>query len=200
MDIQCILWDFGDTLADEKFLLTSPQHIPEWGEVWREVLWDTPELTNAWDTGEISTQEIAAIIAQQLERPIEEVLTHMQQCCKNLQFFDMPWLAAKRCTLPRAMITIMPDAFSKWTVPYYQLDEIFFPLVTSWEEHILDKGIMSLIALERLDHKVEPEQALLIDNRQENLDAWAIHGGPGYLFTSEVQFQQDLTTTLNMLA
>jgi hypothetical protein len=33
---------------------------------------------------------------------------------------------------------------------------------------------------------------LLIDNKQSNLDAWAGHGGIGYLYTTDSAFEQDV--------
>jgi hypothetical protein len=39
----------------------------------------------------------------------------------------------------------------------------------------------------------QPSEALLIDNNQANLDAWAERGGIGYLYTTDSAFKQDVT-------
>ena len=52
----------------------------------------------------------------------------------------------------------------------------------------------------RLGQGIMPKEALLIDNEQANLDAWATVGGLGYLFTTDEQFHRDLKFSLNELA
>ena len=59
-------------------------------------------------------------------------------------------------------------------------------------EKTIDKGELCRRALERIDVVCEPSPALLIDNKTSNLDAWAKHGGIGYLYTSDGRFRQDV--------
>ena len=44
------------------------------------------------------------------------------------------------------------------------------------------------------------EQALLIDNKQSNLDAWAGRGGAGYLYTTDAAFRQDVAGGIDDLS
>ncbi len=44
------------------------------------------------------------------------------------------------------------------------------------------------------------EQALLIDNKQTNLDAWAERGGIGYLYRTDSAFEQDVAGGIENLA
>ena len=45
----------------------------------------------------------------------------------------------------------------------------------------------------------ENAEAILIDNKQANLDAWATRGGPGYLYTSDDAFVRDVAEGVDAL-
>ena len=45
-----------------------------------------------------------------------------------------------------------------------------------------------------------PSQALLIDNKSENLESWAVHGGIGYQFTTDDTFKTDVAEGIDGLA
>ena len=72
------------------------------------------------------------------------------------------------------------------------LDAIVDAIVVSGEERTIDKGVLCQIALERMRIDCPSERALLIDNRRENLDAWAGRGGSGYLYTTDAAFRRDV--------
>lgn len=52
MALKCVLWDFGDTLAGERWMLESPPGVPQWAEVWSRVAGE--ELADPWNRGEVS--------------------------------------------------------------------------------------------------------------------------------------------------
>jgi hypothetical protein len=198
MALRCVLWDFGDTLADERWMLEAPAAAPAWPEVWSEVAGG--ELADAWNRGEISDGEIVAAVSARLGMAEEEVRSHTRWCCSRIRFFELPWRVARQCSLPQALVTLNPDGFSEFVVPHYRLREVFPVIVTSWEERSLDKGKLGMTALERLGGSILPREALLIDNRQDHLDAWAARGGQGYLFRGEQTFRRDLRGELRELA
>ncbi len=45
--LKCILGDFGDTLADERWMLQPLDGVPEWAEAWTQVAGG--ELADAWN-------------------------------------------------------------------------------------------------------------------------------------------------------
>jgi hypothetical protein len=137
MTLKCVLWDFGDTLVDEKFMRQSPPTVPQWGTVWAEVVSGS---------------------------------------------------------------TLNPDLFSDLIVPQYRLDAVFRVIVASWKERTLDKGAMCRTALKRLGGGIEPVESLLIDNKAHNVEAWATHGGTGYLYRGEDAFRDALAGELRELA
>ena len=108
-----------------------------------------------------------------------------------MRFFETAWATAKKRALPQAIVPVNSDVFSRFVVPNYSLDSTFDVIVTSWEEHTMDKARLCEIALERLGGH-DPAQALLIDNIEANVDAWRALGGQAYLFTTDEAFARKL--------
>ncbi len=196
--LKCILWDFGDTLADERWMLEPLDGVPEWAEAWTEVAGG--ELADAWNLGEINTSAVIAAVAARLRVPVEQVTDHVVRCCSDLRFFETPLSIARRSELPQALVTINPDGFSSLVVPRYGLAQLFRPIVTSWELHTLDKGVLAAHALEFLETDIHPSEALLIDNKRHNVESWERRGGRGYVFRGEEHFRADLGSSLRELA
>jgi FMN phosphatase YigB (HAD superfamily) len=184
-DVRYLLWDFGDTLVDQRWMWPSPEGVPGWTARYR-ALPDT-DIDTSWNIGETTSDDLAALFAADLSSTPESLLAHMEQRCSDVQFFEHAWAAARAHTLPQAIVTVNSDVFSHFVVPTYALDSVFDVIVTSWEEHTLDKARLCEIALERLGGR-DPAEALLIDNIEANVDAWRALGGQAYLFVSDEEF------------
>lgn len=198
MKLGCVLWDFGDTLADELWMQQPPRGVPEWPQVWSDVA--RGKLADRWNVGDASLLDVMEAVAGRFPMTAGAVLEHVRHCCSSIRFFDLPLRIARGSSLPQAIVTINPDGFSDLVVPSYRLRETFNPIVTSWEERTLDKAALCLIALQRLGGSIPPSDALLVDNRSENVDAWQACGGRGYLFRGEQRFREDLGGRLSDLA
>ena len=198
MALRCVLWDFGDTLVDERWMRIAPAGFPDWSAVWVDVI--TPEFALAWDTGEIGVADVVGRVAERLQMPFDEAMAHAEWCCSQIRFFAKPMEIARNSRLPQGIVTVNPDLFNMWVMPEYDLEQLFRPIITSWEHGSIDKGILCTAAINALDEPVLPNETLLIDNKQQNLDAWTAKGGLGYLFTTEEQFERDLQGDLSELA
>lgn len=198
MTLKCVLWDFGDTLADERWLLTAPDDLPDWPHAWLEIV--RGGLAAPWVLGKIRLPEVAQEVARRLCISTDRVIEHTRDLCARVRFFERPLALARRRSLPQAIVTVNPDIFSDYVVPHYKLDEIFDAIVTSWEEGTADKGELGLIALQRLPGHLQASETLLIDNKRKNAEAWRSKGGQTYLFRDEGQFDLDLRSTLAELA
>ena len=187
-EIQYLLWDFGDTLVDQRWMWPSPDGVPGWTARFQALI-DT-ELDERWMRGETTTGEVAAIFAVDLGTTPDALMVHIEQLCRNVQFYEHAWIAAQARLRPQAIVTLNADLFSSLIVPNYALDSTFDEIVTSWEEHTLDKAHLCEIALERLGGR-DPAHALLIDNIEENVDAWRARGGQAYLFRTDAEFLAD---------
>ncbi|MEO2174493.1 MAG: hypothetical protein ABGY96_10390, partial [bacterium] len=81
-----------------------------------------------------------------------------------------------------------------------KMDKVTDTIVVSGEEKTIDKGTLCGIAIERMSKGYKPKPALLIDNKQANIDAWSTHGGIGYLYTTDDAFKRDVATGIDGLA
>ncbi len=196
--LRCVLWDFGDTLVDESWMLEAPDGVPAWTAVWSDVARGPRE--DAWNRGDVTEDEIIEAVASRLPMTAEQVRAHARRCCARIRFFETPWALARSLRLPQALVTVNPDGFSNWVVPEHRLDEVFDLIVASWEERILDKAELCQIALDRLGGAVDPSDALLIDNKEANVEAWMARGGRGYWFRGDAAFRADLGSELEELA
>jgi hypothetical protein len=185
MHVRCLLWDFGDTLCDE---LSLWRVSPEWMEVYRSF---DGGIGAAWSLGDLDTDGFVTELAKRMPLSEAEILAHLKRT-DLFEFFPFTYAFFRDRHLPQAIVTVNPTAFSEIIVPGLALDEVTDAIVVSAEERTIDKGELCRRALERIDLGCDPSQALLIDNKQSNLDAWAGHGGIGYLYTTDSAFKQDV--------
>ena len=186
--VRYLLWDFGDTLVDQRWMWPSPVGVPGWTARFQALI-DT-ELDEQWLRGEASTEAVAAIFSTDLDTTVDILIAHIEQLCRSIHFYEHAWATARSHLLPQAIVTVNPDLFSNLIVPNYALDTTFDAIVTSWEERTLDKARLCEIALERLGGH-DPAEALLIDNIEANVEAWRSLGGQAYLFRGDDAFKAD---------
>lgn len=195
MSIKAILWDFGDTLVDETWMQAPLNGYSNWAEVWRDVMHGSGTADD-WNLGRVDMVAMSELLGRQVGAPSDIILSHMLKCCRNVTFFESVMSFAKECTLPQAIVTINPDIFSYVVAPHYQLIETFPVMATSWEEATLSKASLCDAALSRMDGDILRTEALLIDNKPENIEEWIAAGGQGYLFEGEAKFKEDRSTLI----
>lgn len=183
-----VLWDFGDTLVDERWMRRSPPSCPNWESVWVGVMSDLADL---WNVAELSSADVYAVLAQRSGLSVDEVAGHAAACCENLMFHSAAWAAASARLCPQAIVTVNPDLFEQCIVPGHRLDEVFDAIVTSCTERTDDKVRLCEIALDRLEYDGPRGEVLLVDNRLDLVRAWETSGGQGYWFRGDDQFAQD---------
>ena len=185
MHVRCLLWDFGDTLCHE---LSLWRVSPEWMEVYRSF---DDGLGAAWSRGDLDTRGFVAELAKRMPLTEVEILGHVTRT-DLFKFSPFTYSFFRDHPLPHALVTVNPTLFSEVIVPSFAFEEVTDAIVVSGEEKTIDKGELCSRALERLDLGCDPSQALLIDNKQSNLDAWARRGGIGYLYTTDSAFRRDV--------
>jgi hypothetical protein len=185
MRVRCLLWDFGDTLCDE---LSLWRVTPGWMEVYRSF---DDGLGAAWNRGDLDTRGFAGALAKRMPLTELEILTHLRRT-DLLEFFPFTYAFFRDHHLPQAIVTVNPTFFTEVIVPACGFDEVTDAIVVSGQERTIDKGELCRRALQRMDLGCDPSQALLIDDKQSNLDAWAGHGGIGYRYTTDLAFEQDV--------
>ena len=184
-----LLWDFGDTLVDERWMRRPPEGCPRWGTAWSEVM---DSHADRWDLGAVRWAEVTGALAERTGMSAAAVAAHARRCCQELSFNDAAWRVATEHRFPQAIVTVNPDLFSDQVVPAHDLSAVFGVIVASWTEGTADKPLLCDIALARLGFEGARSEALLIDNRAELVDAWRDRGGAGYWFRGDGQFERDL--------
>ncbi len=188
--VECVLWDFGDTLADESWMTNAPAQLSNWTGIYKQLIWEG-QLGTDWNLGRVGIEEVASHFAELLSTDAEYIVEHMKRRCEDVTFFDHVMKAVQSCGLPQAIVTINPDIFSKQVVPNYQLNQLVETIVTSWEEKTLAKSDLCDIALRRLGSVSNRNGALLIDNRIENIESWRARGGSAYHFIGNEAFASE---------
>ena len=200
MRFEVVLWDFGDTLADERWMLTPPPGLAGWRSNFVEHIWQG-ELGKRWNCGEINVTNVAALLAEKLGAQPRECLDHMAHCCTKIILFPNAMSAVRRITCPQAIVTINPhDLFTDWVVPNCRLGEFFDVIVTSGEMQSLDKNVLCVEALKRLGAAHDNAEVLLIDNREENVEGWRQQGGSGYHFRGDDIFGHEMQALFGFAA
>jgi hypothetical protein len=193
MRVQCLLWDFGDTLCDELSLWRSS---PEWMEVYRS--FDEQDgIGAAWSLGDLDTREVAAKLAERMSLSETEIHAHLSRT-DLFEFFPFTYAFFRARHLPQAIVTVNPAQF-RATAEELAFDEVTDAIVISAEERTADKGVLCEIALQRISIPCPNARALLIDNRRANIDAWVRRGGSGYLYTTDSAFRQDVAAGIDAL-
>jgi len=195
MTLQAVLWDFGDTLADERWMLAPLAGSPRWPEVYRQVL-DGGDLADRWNVGSASAADVAEEFGRTLGVPAQHILAHMRTCCRNVSLYPDVMALTARLRFPQAIVTINPDIFSETVVPAYDLSTRFAAVVTSWEERTLSKADLCDIAMSRLPGALDRDACLLIDNRMENVAEWRARGGAAWHFLDCRGLAAHLSATL----
>ena len=192
MLVECLLWDFGDTLCDELSLWRSS---PEWMDVYRSF---DDGLGAAWSLGDLDTRGFVTELAKRMPLGEAEILAHLTRT-DLFDFFPFTYAFFRARHRPQAIVTVNPALFSETIVPGCAFEEVTDTIVVSGEENTIDKGELCQRALERMKPRFDPSRALLIDNKQPNLDAWAERGGLGYLYTTDSAFERDVEGGLDGL-
>ena len=185
-NVQCLLWDFGDTLCDE---LSLWRVSPEWMEVYRSFD-DEGGFGAAWSLGDLDIDEVVAKLAERMTLTEAEIRAHLSRT-DLFEFFPFTYAFFRARHLPQAIVTVNPAGFRE-LARNLGFEEFADIIVVSGEEKTIDKGVLCEIAIERMPIVCANEQALLIDNKQSNLDAWAGRGGIGYLYTTDTVFRRDV--------
>jgi len=184
--IDCVLWDFGDTLADERFLMAPLAGFPDWPSVVRQQIFDGA-LGQEWFVGKANMDDVVRQLSTILGADAATIHDHMIGCCRRISFFERPMDAARSSHLAQAIVTINSDIFSDHVVPNYRLDRHFNPIVTSWQDASLDKSDLCDSAMRRLG-LADRGRALLIDNKADNVAGWRARGGIAYHLTGNTAF------------
>ena len=184
-----LLWDFGDTLVDERWMHRAPHGCPDWPNAWARVMADHADV---WNVGIESECDIFAVLSEQTGLRVDDVERHADECCRTITFHPVAWRIASERHRPQALVTVNPDLFVDRVVGAHDLDRVFDTIVVSASEGLDDKTRLCEIALRRLGYTGPRRQALLIDNRPDLTESWERNGGSAYWYRGDPAFEADL--------
>ncbi len=151
---------------------------------------DEDGIGAAWSLGDLDTHEVVAKLAERMTLTEAEIHVHLSRT-DLFEFFPFTFAFFRARHLPQSIVTVNPALFRKMAEDL-AFDEVTETIVISAEEKTIDKGVLCEIAIRRMPIECANEHALLIDNKQSNLDAWAERGGSGYLYTTDDAFERDV--------
>jgi hypothetical protein len=161
--VNCLLWDFGDTLSVWR-------GSPEWIAAYKTDGWE--DVGSSWNIGEIETSEVMTHLAERLNIAESEVYMYLMRV-DLFDFFPFTYEFYMSKYLPQAMVTVNPPLFRQMAISL-GLEEVIDSMVISGEEGTIDKGVLCEIALRRMGVEHTNDQALLIDNKQSNCSGQVI--------------------------
>jgi FMN phosphatase YigB (HAD superfamily) len=188
--IDVALVDFGNTLADETFMRRNSDQFPTWTTDYVAVV---DELRHDWDTGRLSSHQLAQRVADRLAATPDAVHRHMLELCRSPTFYPAINDALQRRHARggrQALVTVNPDLFVH-IAQIHALHDRFDVIVASWEHGTDDKTELCHRALELMGG-VDPDDTILIDNLTRHTGAWVRVGGHGYVFRDDMTFVDDV--------
>ena len=194
MPVAVLLWDFGDTLVDERWMRQAPPEFPDWSDAWNKVM---ESCAHDWNIGRASERDVFAEMGRLTGLSIDFVERHAEACCRSITFHPFTWRVATERRLPQALVTVNPDLFVERVAPRYGLGDHFDTVVVSCSEGTDDKTKLCEVALERLGFGGERLDALLIDNRRDLAEGWQRSGGAAYVYRGDEVFEADLPALLD---
>lgn len=194
MSVSVLLWDFGDTLVDERWMRQPALGCPTWESSWTDVM---AELADDWDLGALTSAHVFEALAARTGMSREAVQAHALECCRQIQFHPLAWRYARERHRTQAIVTVNPDLFVDYVVPLHDLDTVFDEIIVSASEQRIDKVGLCEAALARLGFAGERSEVLLIDNKLDNVKAWQVSGGAGYWYCGDDNFGRDFHALLN---
>ena len=169
-----LLWDFGDTIVDERWMRQAPAEFPDWSHAWNKVM---EACADDWNLGHVSERDVFTEMSRRTGLTFDLVERHAEACCRSITFHPFTWRVATERRLPQALVTVNPDLFIERVARRYGLDEYFDTIVVSCSEGTDDKTTLCEVALDRLGFDGERLDALLIDNRRDLAEKLATQRG-----------------------
>jgi hypothetical protein len=96
--VAVLLWDFGDTLVDERWMRQAPAECPDWSNAWNEAM---ETCADDWNIGRASERDVFAEMSRRTGLSIDFVERHAEACCRSITFHPFTW----RVELPPVLRT-----------------------------------------------------------------------------------------------
>ena len=106
--VRALLWDFGATLCDERWMLSPVADEPRWAVACQTAL-AAGDLVRRWDLGMATAREVANAASVELGLKVELIEQHMRACSRKIRFHRGTMRLASLRAAPQAIVTINSD-------------------------------------------------------------------------------------------
>jgi FMN phosphatase YigB (HAD superfamily) len=135
-----VLFDFGNTLADEFYFEQAPSKSKNWRESFFDLQYSEPGRSiylEPWLLGTLHATDIAKYISARTSMDSIAALEAMKENCRNLFFYEESLRLARSLKQKTrlAIVTVNTDLFDEVIVPHYSLNDIFELVVNSSNEN-----------------------------------------------------------------
>jgi hypothetical protein len=110
-EVRYLLWDFGDTLVDQRWMWPSPEGVPGWTA--RYAALADNQIDERWNLGEMTTEDLMVLFAAEIGSEPELLMAHCAARCLDVQFSRHAWAGARAHTSPQAIVTVNSDLFTR---------------------------------------------------------------------------------------
>jgi FMN phosphatase YigB (HAD superfamily) len=194
--INCVVFDFGFTLCPDFYFNVAPPEYPHWQQIFQQRIFANKDLVDCWMVNEVTTADIAAVIAQEVDLDLAEIIEYMQEGCKNLSFNPalMQFALAQRSFGRKtALVTANMDIFTQIVVPAHGLDTIFDMIINSADYGEINKEHLWPLAFRQLGKGIGYANSVLIEDSRPAAERFRQLGGLAYRYTGDDAFLGWLT-------
>lgn len=189
--IKCVVFDFGFTLFSGYYFNNSPLGYPQWHEVIQEKIFRDPSIIDPWLKGDLTTTDIAAMLARYIPLAVPSIVETMEKGCQHLSFNPVVWNFAiyqKITGRKTALVTANMDVFTKVVVPCHSLDKLFDVILNTSDYRELRKEVLWPIAFEQLGNGIDYSNSLLIEDGETEPAKFRSLGGQAYQYSNDELF------------
>ena len=189
--IKCVIFDFGFTLSPDYYFNVCPVGCPQWHEVIQKVIFGEAAIMIPWMKGELTSLDIARILARYIPLDIPTIAATMEKGCERLSFNQAIWdfaVAQKGASRKTALVTDNMDVFTKIVVPSHGLDTLFNVILNSADLHEIRKEFLWPVVFERLGNGIGYENSLLIEDGENEPALFRALGGTAHQYSSDAVF------------
>jgi FMN phosphatase YigB (HAD superfamily) len=190
-EIECIVFDYANTLSSDNYFQTHPESCANWREVFQEHIFSNKKYLTDWCTSKLLAHDIAEIIEPFVKMPIESIIAEMKAGCNNLKLNNTVLefaIAQKKSGRRTALVTANIDLFTEIVVPFHNLHNIFDKIVNSSDYNNDNKAELWPIAFNSFGQNISYANSLLIDDSEKWIDIFKRNGGNVCNYVNDIEF------------
>lgn len=189
--IKCAVFGFDKTLSSDHYFKIAPPNTPKWQEVIREHVFGDAFVLIPWKKGEISSREVAEVIARHIPLDAAAIQETMEKGCEKMSLNLAVWNFAvmlKMTGRKTALVCDNTDILTNVIVPAHKLERTFDVIVNSADAHELQSENLWQAAFKELGEGIGLGNSLLIEAEESKVEKFRQSGGYAHTYKDEKAF------------